>query len=120
MKSSTDWDGKVKKDVLKQTPTPTQAVVTFYYKQLGNVKDATLLLMHVKEFKPKQDGNRWRIGKIGGIGGTISDPQMPYLHSHFMLLRGDVGLGFKNDKREEFAVDKYRSSIGIRFADAFC
>ena len=30
MKSSTDWDGKVKKDVLKQTPTPTQAVVTFY------------------------------------------------------------------------------------------
>ena len=120
MISSANWDGKTKKNALKQTPTPTQAVVTFYYKQLGNMTNATLLLMHVKDFKPKQDENRWRIGKIGGFGSEIMDINAPYLHSHFMLVKGDVGLAWKEDRRDKFAVDKYRSTIGIRFVDAFC
>lgn len=118
MTSNADWDGKLKKDALKQIPTSTQAVVMFYYKQLGNVKDATLLLMHVKDFKPKKEGNRWYIGKIGGKGGEINTTSYPYLHSHFMLLKGDVGLGYKGKDKD--AVDKYRASIGIRFIDAFC
>lgn len=120
MESSVDWDGKKKKNVLTQTPTPTQAVVTFYYKQLGNVKDATLLLMHVKDFKPKKAGNRWHIGKIGGKGGEVGDLTNPYLHSHFMLVKGDVGLAWKEDKRDPDSVMNYRASIGIRFRDAFC
>lgn len=118
MISSGDTGGK--KDALKQIPTPTQAVVTFYYKQLGNVKDATLLLMHVKDFKPKKDGNRWHIGKIGGIGGQLDPLNQPYLHSHFMLLKGDVGLALKVDRSDPFATSNYRASIGIRFIDAFC
>ncbi len=118
MKSNADWDGKAKKNVLKQIPTPKQAIVTFHYKQLGNVKDATLLLMHVKAFNPLKEGNRWRIGKIGGKGGEIINANQPYLHSHFMLLKGDVGLGYKGSNT--VAIDKYRATIGIRFADAFC
>ncbi len=120
MKSSVDWDGKLKKNALTQIPSPAQAVVTFYYKQLGNVQDATLLLMHVKDFKPKQDGNRWHIGKIGGKGGQIGDVTKPYLHSHFVLLKGDVGLVRKGNEREINSVANYQASIGIRFIDAFC
>lgn len=120
MKSNVNWDGKLKKNALTQIPTPTQAVVTFYYKQLGNIKNATLLLMHVKNFKPKKDGNRWYVGGIGGIGGKIGDITKPYLHSHFVLLKGDVGLARKGDERTVNAVAEYQASIGIRFAEASC
>lgn len=109
---------KNEKNTLTQTPTPTQAVVTFYYKELGNIKDATLLLMHVKNFKPKREGNRWHIGKIGGIGGEIGEITKPYLHSHFVLLKGDVGVAWKGNDTQ--AISQYRASIGIRFVDAFC
>lgn len=120
MTSSANWDGKLKKNALTQIPTPIQAVVTFYYKQLGNVKDTTLLLMHVKDFQPKREGNRWRIGKIGGVGSEIADINFPYLHSHFMSLKGDVGLGWKESKSDVDSVMKYRASIGVRFVDIFC
>lgn len=116
--SNADWNSKKKRDALKQVPTPTQAAVTFYYKKLGNVEDATLLLMHVKNFNPKRDNNRWHIGKIGGVGGVSKTVGRNYMHSHFMLLKGDVGLGYKGENKQ--AIDKYRTSIGIRFVDAFC
>lgn len=113
-----------KKNALTQTPTPTEAVVTFYYKKkLGNVENATLLLMHVKDFKPVKQGNRWHIGLIGGKGGTIGSADKPYLHSHFVLVKGDVGLAIKTDrsgKMDGNATNDYRASIGIRFVDAFC
>lgn len=114
---------EMKKGVLTQTPTPTQEVVTFYYKKLGKVEDATLLMMHIKDFKPRKEGNRWRIGKIGGIGGQIGDITSPYLHSHFALLRGDVGIAVKTNKygkMDSDATNEYREKIGIRFVDAFC
>lgn len=113
-----------RKNALTQPPTPTQAVVTFHYKKkLGNVENVTLLLMHVKNFKPVKQGNRWRIGQIGGKGGEIGDVNNPYLHSHFVLVKGDVGLAIKTDrngKMDDNATFEYRSSIGIRFVDAFC
>lgn len=114
---------ELRKDTLIQVPTLTQAIVHFFYKKLGNIQDATLLLMHVKDFKPVKFGNRWKIGQIGGKGGEIGDKTRPYLHSHFVLLKGDVGLAiktFKNGKMDDDATNEYRSSIGIRFVDAFC
>ena len=112
------------KNALTKIPTPTQAVVTFYYKKkLGNVENVTLLLMHVKNFKPVKQGNRWRIGEIGGRGGEIGNVNSPYLHSHFVLLKGDVGLAAKTDRNgkvDDNATSEYRASIGVRFVDAFC
>lgn len=113
-----------KKNALAQILSPTEAIVTFYYKKkLGNVENVTLLLMHVKDFKPVKQGNRWRIGSIGGKGGIIGDVNSPYLHSHFALVKGDVGLALKMDrsgKTDSDATNDYRASIGIRFVDAFC
>jgi hypothetical protein len=115
---------EIKANTLKQQPTPTQAVVIFYYKKLGNVQDATLLLMHVKDFRPVKRGNRWHIGQIGGQVGEVSvNTVSPYLHSHFVLLKGDVGLAVKykrNGKIDGTATDEYRASIGIKFVEAFC
>ena len=116
-------DAGGRKNALTQIPSPTEAVVTFYYKKLGNVDDVTLTLMHVKDFKPVKKGNRWHIGKIGGKGGQSVDLSKPYLHSHFALLRGDVGLSIKLSKdgsTDSEATFRYRESIGVRFADAFC
>lgn len=106
-----------KKDVLTQKPTPAQAVVTFFYKRLGNVTNTTLLLMHVKDFKPTKQGNRWYIGKIGGRGGEITNLEKPYLHSHFALLKGDVGLAYIKD---DVTTNQYRESIKMAFREAFC
>lgn len=114
---------EVRKDTLIQIPTPTQAIVHFFYKKLGNIQNATLLLMHVKDFRSVKFGNRWKIGQIGGKRGTIGSPAQPYLHSHFVLLKGDVGLAiktFKSGKMNDDATNDYRASIGIRFVDAFC
>jgi len=114
---------EIRKDTLNQTPTPTEAIVHFYYKRLGKVENATLLLMHVKDFKPIKLGSRWKIGQIGGKGGGIGIITQPYLHSHFVLLKGDVGLAIKtskNGKMDGDATNEYRATIGIRFVDAFC
>src|SRR6185503_9448701 len=51
-------------------PTPTDAAVLFYYPKLGNLTDVTLAVFHVAEFQIIPEGDRIRIGKIGGPGGS--------------------------------------------------
>jgi hypothetical protein len=69
-------------------PTPVDAAVTFYYPQLGELKDVTIAIFHVRNFGISQEGNRVRIGEIGGPGG--SSPQ--YKHAHIEFYKGDTGL----------------------------
>jgi hypothetical protein len=70
------------------TPTPTDAAVTFYYPQLGNLSDVTLVVFHVANFQLSYEAGRVRIGNIGGPGGSISC----YRHSHIEFYHGDTGL----------------------------
>jgi hypothetical protein len=70
------------------TPTPTDAAVTFYYPRLGNFRDVTLAVFHVANFRLTYEGDRVCIGNIGGRGGSISS----YRHSHLEFYRGDTGL----------------------------
>jgi hypothetical protein len=70
------------------TPTPTDAAVTFYYPQLGNLTDVTLVVFHVANFQLGDGQGRVRIGTIGGPGGSIAC----YRHSHIEFYRGDTGL----------------------------
>ena len=69
-------------------PTPTDAAVTFYYPILGNQSDVTLAVFHVADFQITSEGDRVRIGKLGGPGG--SSPL--YKHSHLEFYRGNTGL----------------------------
>jgi len=69
-------------------PTPTDAAVTFYYPKLGNLTDVTLAVFHVTDFQITNEGERVRIGSIGGPGG--SSPL--YKHSHIEFYKGNVGL----------------------------
>jgi hypothetical protein len=69
-------------------PTPTDAAVTFYYPTLGNLTDVTLAVFHVADFQITTEGDRVRIGNIGGPGG--SSPL--YKHSHIEFYQGNVGL----------------------------
>ncbi|MFN2516132.1 MAG: hypothetical protein ABR556_07945 [Pyrinomonadaceae bacterium] len=69
-------------------PTPTDAVVTFYYPRIGNLKDVTVAVFHIADFALRDDGGRVRIGKIGGPGGSKAS----YKHSHVEFYRGDTGL----------------------------
>jgi hypothetical protein len=69
-------------------PTPTDAAVTFYYPKLGNLTDVTLAVFHVSDFQITSEGDRVRIGNIGGPGG--SSPL--YKHSHIEFYKGNVGL----------------------------
>jgi len=69
-------------------PTPTDAAVTFYYPRLGNLTDVTLAVFHVSNFRLTPEGERVRIGDIGGRGGSIAS----YKHSHLEFYRGDTGL----------------------------
>lgn len=69
-------------------PSPTDAAVTFYYPKLGNFSDVTLAVFHVADFQIQPEGNRVRIGNLGGPGG--SSPQ--YKHSHIEVYRGNTGL----------------------------
>jgi len=69
-------------------PSPTDAVVTFYYPRLGNLSDVTLAVFHVANFQISYEGDRVRIGNIGGHGG--SSPL--YRHSHIEFYRGNAGL----------------------------
>jgi hypothetical protein len=89
-------DGTVATDVYvpsgftshSSTPTPTDAAVTFYYPQLGNLTDVTLVVFHVANFQLSYESGRVRIGNTGGPGGSISC----YRHSHLEFYRGDTGL----------------------------
>ena len=69
-------------------PTPTDAAVTFYYPKLGNLTDVTIAVFHVQDFQITSEGERVRIGNIGGPGG--SSPL--YRHSHIEFYKGNVGL----------------------------
>jgi hypothetical protein len=69
-------------------PSPTDAAMIFYYPRLGNLTDVTLAVFHVAEFQMVPEGNRVRIGNIGGRGG--SSPL--YKHSHVEFYRGNRGL----------------------------
>lgn len=69
-------------------PTPTDAVVTFYYPRIGNLTDVTLAVFHVANFRLSYESGRVRIGNIGGPGGSIAS----YKHSHLEFYRGNTGL----------------------------
>jgi hypothetical protein len=69
-------------------PTPTDAVVTFYYPRIGNLTDVTLAVFHVANFRLSYEAGRVRIGNIGGPGGSKAS----YKHSHFEFYRGNTGL----------------------------
>jgi len=69
-------------------PSPTDAVVTFYYPRLGNLTDVTLAVFHVADFQMSAEGERVRIGRIGGPGGSSA----AYKHSHIEFYRGNTGL----------------------------
>jgi len=69
-------------------PSPTDAVVTFYYPRLGTLTDVTLAVFHVADFQMSAEGERVRIGRIGGPGGSSA----AYKHSHIEFYRGNTGL----------------------------
>jgi hypothetical protein len=69
-------------------PSPTDAVVIFYYPRLGNLTDVTLAVFHVADFQIRDEGDRIRIGSIGGPGGSSAS----YKHSHIEFYRGNTGL----------------------------
>ena len=69
-------------------PSPTDGVVTFYYPRLGNLSDVTLAVFHVADFQINIEGERVRIGNIGGPGGGTP----AYKHSHIEFYRGNAGL----------------------------
>jgi hypothetical protein len=69
-------------------PSPTDAVVTFYYPHLGNLSDVTLAVFHVADFHISNEGGRVRIGNLGGPGGASTF----YKHSHIEFYRGNTGL----------------------------
>jgi hypothetical protein len=69
-------------------PTPTDSVVTFYYPRLGNLADVTVAVFHVADFELRAEGDRIRIGNIGGPGGSLP----LYKHSHIEFYRGNTGL----------------------------
>jgi len=70
------------------SPTPTDAAVTFYYPQLGKMKNVTLAVFHVANFQIQNENGRIRIGNIGGRGGSFE----LYKHSHIEFYRGNTGL----------------------------
>lgn len=69
-------------------PSPTDAVMTFYYPRLGKLTDVTLAVFHVRNFCLNNEGDRVHIGSIGGPGGSIGS----YRHSHLEFYRGNTGL----------------------------
>lgn len=69
-------------------PSPTDAAVTFYYPKLGNLSDVTLAVFHVADFQITNEGQRVRIGRLGGPGGASP----LYKHSHIEFYRGNTGL----------------------------
>jgi len=81
-------------------PTPTDAAVSFYYPRLGNLTDVTLVVFHVANFQLTRQGNRVRIGDIGGRGGSIAS----YKHAHLEFYRGNTGLP-PNAARSRLRID---------------
>jgi hypothetical protein len=71
-----------------ELPTPTDAAVTFYYPRLGRLTNVTLAVFHISNFQLSDEGERVRIGNIGGPGGSAGT----YRHSHIEFYSGDTGL----------------------------
>lgn len=69
-------------------PGRSDAAVTFYYPRLGNLTNVTLAVFHVANFGLCYEGERVRIGNIGGPGGSVAS----YRHSHLEFYRGNTGL----------------------------
>ena len=69
-------------------PSPTDAVMTFYYSHLGNLSDITLAVFHIADFQISQEDGRVRIGNLGGPGGASAF----YRHTHIEFYRGNTGL----------------------------
>jgi hypothetical protein len=65
-------------------PSSRDAVATFYYPQLGDLSDVTVAVFHLADFRISYEGDRVRIGMIGGPGG--SSPS--YKHSHIEFYKG--------------------------------
>ena len=70
------------------SPTQTDAAVTFFYPRLGNFSNVTLAVFHIANFAVSQEGERVRIGTVGGRGGSYAY----YRHSHLEFYRGNTGL----------------------------
>lgn len=71
-----------------EEPSPTDAAMTFYYPRLGNLSDVTLAVFHIRNFQISYEGERVRIGSIGGPGGSAAS----YRHSHLEFYHGNTGL----------------------------
>jgi hypothetical protein len=69
-------------------PTPIDAAVTFYYPRLGRLTNVTLAVFHIANFQLSNEGDRVRIGNIGGPGGSVGT----YRHSHIEFYSGNTGL----------------------------
>jgi hypothetical protein len=69
-------------------PSPIDAVMTFYYPRLGKLRDVTLAVFHIRDFQFSYEGERVRIGSIGGPGGSAAS----YRHSHLEFYHGNTGL----------------------------
>jgi hypothetical protein len=69
-------------------PSPIDAAVSFYYPRLGSLTDVTVAIFHVANFQISYEGERVRIGNIGGPGGSSAS----YKHSHIEFYRGSSGL----------------------------
>jgi hypothetical protein len=70
------------------TPTPSDAAITFYYPRIGNLTNVTMAVFHIANFTIARENGRVRIGEIGGRGGSYQY----YRHSHIEFYRGNVGL----------------------------
>ncbi|MDQ3667186.1 MAG: hypothetical protein M3410_11555 [Acidobacteriota bacterium] len=70
------------------SPTPTDAAVTFFYPRLGNFSNVTVAVFHIADFAISQEGGRFRIGTVGGRGGSYAF----YKHSHIEFYHGNTGL----------------------------
>jgi hypothetical protein len=86
-------------------PSNSDAVVLFYYPRLGNIFDVTVAVFHVAKFQITSEGDRFRIGNIGGPGGTSAS----YKHSHIEFYRGRTNLPSPDN----------RASLRIRPATIF-
>ena len=82
-------------------PSPTDAAVLFYYPRLGNLKDVTLAVFHVTNFKLVAEGERVRIGNLGGPGGSTTY----YKHSHIEFYQGNVSSLPANAARVGLRID---------------
>ena len=92
-----------------KNPHSNEDSYMFYYKQLGNAKDVTLVTSHVDNFRAPRGvtTGRTKIGDIGGDGGRSITPvgvQNPSgrgtnIHAHLAILKGR---GWETGKRLSF------------------